>query len=182
MDERMCWRTAILTGPGEGLAPATTRTVFLGQEGTVITLLVSQQRDAPIQSGNLTLTLQDLCRFDQTRESPYVPLVKGTWELSWEFDYADVGKRYQAGNADVYLSPMTLCVTWPEEMEQMEAPVLHFRDGSTRTCGDETSPATIIHREDQTVCVYRFVPMLELSEVEMIELAEGKFVIEKSGG
>lgn len=176
LQEVMIWRNVILEGSEDAVALATTRTTILEQERQKVTFLISKQTDKPMEGGELHLTLQDLCRYDaEAKGSPYVPVAEGTWELSWEFDFVDAGMTYPVEEMTVYLSPMTRCIRCPEANAEPMPPVLHFRDGSNLHCGEGTNRATVLHTEEETVCIYRFVPMVDLEEVEAVEVS-GSYV------
>lgn len=174
----------------------------LEQAGNKRTVLLHIQKTAPFKNGYAKLILKDLeyvSKNTRTGTVEFIPLVKGEWDLKWEFSYADISKTIELNKAmsingskntitQIVISPMSVCIfVRGDDIRRSIHPIVIFKDGSQITYDVQSKNKSFLYYlvdEDKNIyenqLYYRFENIINIDDVESITIGDVTIPINSS--
>lgn len=205
LNDDIRWNLEVLNVPtektGESVTVGSGGSEILEQSGNKRTVLYHIQMTAPFKNGDIILTLRDLTHYTRngaTGPIEITPVVKGEWELKWEFNFVDTSKVVEVnkplsinGSEDtitkIVISPMSVCafIKGDDILMSGVRPTVNFKDGS-QIAYDVNSKgksfgyylideANMIY---QNQLYYRFENIISMETVESITIGDVTIPIE----
>jgi hypothetical protein len=172
----------------------------LAQSAHARTVLRYGYTDGTISGQKLRLHFRDLGYYEGSaadRSFRFRPLIEGDWDLEWDFDYTDTGKRIEVNRevafkgksgrvTDIFISPISLFLYLEGGSPGPGwAPVVRFKNGRTETIeGAMFSSGTNADgslTEDRGVYTfaYCFDKITDISEIESVAIGDAVIPIDR---
>lgn len=205
LNDDIGWTLEILNVPtvktDEYITAGSGGSEILEQTGNKRTVLYHLDTTAAFENGDIKLTLRDLIRYkrnDETGSMEITPVVKGEWELEWNFTFVDTSKTIDLNRplsingsdniiTKIVIAPMSFCAfVKGDDIVGSARPVINFKDGSQLTYddlgyGNKSFGYYLIDEANMIYSnqlYYRFEKIIDLNDVASIQISDVVIPIE----
>lgn len=167
---------------------------ILEQAGNKRTVLLHRDQTTPLKNGTAKLIFKNLeyiRRNGPTGPVEITPLVKGEWDLEWEFNYVDTSKTIEVNKpvsinesndtiTKVVISPMSVCAfVRGDDILGSARPVVNFKDGSKLAYDKDSKNKSFSYylvNENELIyenqLYYRLENIINVADVESITIGD----------